>query len=184
MNAVVPNYITQLWNTYRMPAHIRRHSIIVAHLAQYLAEGLQRAGETIDVDFARDGGLIHDIGKIVALHEEREPEHHQIGYEILIKEGYDDLAHVARAHMLEKLISHDKKFTRIEEKIVNYSDKCVAHDTVVSLEERLDCLKKRYPGIDKLIDEVYPEYKEFQTMLFNKIGITQLPYETLNIYKK
>ena len=178
----VPNYITKLWDTYRMPDNIRRHSVVVSSVASFFARELRSAGEEVDLELTRDGGLLHDIGKIVGIHEDREQDHHILGQEILEQEGYAELGQVVLAHMLSAI--HDPEmWNSWEKKLVNFSDKIVVNDHVVGLKKRFAYLLKKYPTIISKLEPVEPDYTEFQNAVFKRIDIRELDYDAFQLPK-
>ena len=52
-----------LWDKYAMLPNIRRHSLLVAHVATVLAQRAADMGFAVRVPEVRAGGLLHDIAK-------------------------------------------------------------------------------------------------------------------------
>jgi ribonuclease Y len=76
--------------------NVLQHSIEVAHLSALIASELGA-----NVNIAKKGGLLHDIGK--AVDHEVEGTHPEIGYNILKKFGLpEEVARVAKEHHLDQ----------------------------------------------------------------------------------
>lgn len=56
--------------------------------------------------------------------------------------GYPEVGSIIRQHVLLDFYKTDSPVS--EQEIVNYSDKRVLHDTIVSLDERLEYIHQRY----------------------------------------
>jgi putative nucleotidyltransferase with HDIG domain len=123
------------------PENIMRHVKKVREVAVYLAERLKEAGEDIDVLAVDRGALLHDIDKWACLNDDQ-LEHGAVAEEILTDKGYPYLGFLARQHRSDLNLDG---YGTWEEKIVSYADKRVLQDSVVSLEERYDYVRKRYP---------------------------------------
>ncbi len=128
-----------------MPANIRRHSLLVARVALVLARGLVDAGLTIDISLVEAASLLHDIGKATSL--ETKQDHAELGAAILIELGHNELAPIVRDHIGIKAFDEEQPLT--ESLVVNYADKRVKHDAVVSLEDRFSDLGGRYARSDE-----------------------------------
>ena len=124
-----------------MRANIRRHSLIVARVAVTLGEALNRKGYHLNLRLIAAGALLHDIAKTQSLEEGG--DHVEIGQRMVLKMGYPHVAWVVGSH-----VDSGPDITRTidEATVVNYSDKRVQHDRVVSLEERIKDLVARYGG--------------------------------------
>ncbi|HCE87249.1 MAG: hypothetical protein A3C00_02055 [Candidatus Jacksonbacteria bacterium RIFCSPHIGHO2_02_FULL_44_25] len=148
-----------LWDKYKMPENIRAHTLSVARFADAVAAHLVAQGIAVDKELVNRGALLHDIAKLRGIQGGKDVHHTDEGAAILGEEGWGGrLAEVVRHHGLEEF-SFDLP---IEDQIVNYADRRVVHDRIVSLEERLADLSKRYPGALKIIDEKRPLYVEFE----------------------
>jgi putative nucleotidyltransferase with HDIG domain len=148
-----------LWDKYKMPENIRTHTRAVARVADKVAAVIAAQGVAIDLDLVNRGALLHDIAKLKGIQGGSEVRHTVEGGKIIEQEGLGRrLAEVVRNHGLEEF-SFDLP---IEDQIVNYADRRVVHDTIVSLEERLADLKARYLGAREIIEQKRPLYEEFE----------------------
>jgi hypothetical protein len=84
--------------------------------------------------------LLHDLAKTECL-STRE-DHAQQGYELLKKMGYDRIGQVVAQHI--RIWKEGNPSCVSVEEVVNYADKRVCHDRIVSLETRFQDLKDRY----------------------------------------
>lgn len=124
-----------------VPEHIRRHSEEVARVALGLADALCRyAGESLDPVLVGAGGLLHDIAKADCLQTRK--DHALEGGRVLRELGHDDIASLVERHVELGRWSIEGGVTEAE--LLNYADKRVRHEEVVSLAERFEDLIARY----------------------------------------
>ncbi len=159
-----------LMERHDMPAHIRRHSVVVARIATGLARTiLQLDVPTLDVDLVERGALLHDIGKARALVDGG--NHALIGAKLVEDAGYPEIASIVREHVA--LEHFDVASPVTESTLVNYADKRVMHDRVVSLEGRFDDLVVRYAKKEKhlrRLREMCDVYRSYEEALFERLG--------------
>jgi putative nucleotidyltransferase with HDIG domain len=125
---------------YRMMAHIRDHSVVVAAVARVISQGLKEAGIEISAKKAVAGALLHDIGKTASFTSGQ--DHSEIGRRICLDNGLEEIANIVGEHVSLKTYDFIKNYS--EKEIVYYADKRVNHDEIVSLEERLAYILERY----------------------------------------
>ena len=90
-----------------------------------------------------------------------------MGEEIAEKENLgNDIAEIIRKHYLPTF--NDE--CTIEELIVNYADKRVIHNDLVTLEERFDYIRKNYPGVLEEVKIYGKKYIDFE----NKYQLNQI----------
>lgn len=132
-----------LMEHYRMPAHIREHSLLVARIAEVLARLLREQGWPMQVELAVAGALLHDIAKVLCL--DGSCDHALLGREICREHGYSELGPLVAEHVILR-----QGFTGLcrERELVYYADKRVCHQAVVSLEQRRDDIIRRYAAND------------------------------------
>jgi len=158
----------ELLKEYKVPQNIIDHSITVTKIAVFLAKKLKQKGIDVNVDLVEKASLLHDIDKIPSLKDLT--NHGEIGREILVKKGLNDIADVTAVHIAESL--EDGKVDTWEKKLVNYADKRVKHNSIVTIDERYDDLIQRYHHVSeqgfnkmrKLIKDV--EKQIFQNLDF------------------
>ncbi|MDF1614006.1 HD domain-containing protein [Desulfurivibrio dismutans] len=134
----------RLMDQYRMPPHIRAHSLLVARVAECLARALVARGEPIRVELVVAGALLHDLAKVLCL--DGDCSHAELGAELCREHGYEELVPLVMEHVHLR----DGFTGRCgEREIVFYADKRVNHDRLVSLEERRNDVIRRYAPRDK-----------------------------------
>ena len=174
----------QMMDKYLMPSHIRAHSILVARIAMLLASKLDAQGIKISIDKSVSGAMMHDIAKFSCLHSQE--NHCKKGKEICVQEGFTEIADIVNEHVVLRNPIVENEFN--EKEIVNYADKRVLHDQVVSLQTRMDDIKLRYlpkcPHIDEaMFHHHYDICLTVEKKLFAKLNFLpqDLPEHLTNI---
>jgi len=179
----------QLHDEFCTPTHVRAHCLQVARISELLAQKLMQNGEKVDPELAWIGGMIHDFVRVVdfdpfdptmgtpedqvvwqALRQKYKGKHHgDAGGEILKERGEELLAKILERHKF-RVIGTPEGPQTWEEKLVYYADKRVAHDQIVSFEERFTEASKRHkrPPNPRKITNV----KALEKEIFSKIDIT------------
>jgi putative nucleotidyltransferase with HDIG domain len=145
----------RLMEQYDMLPNIRRHSLVVARIAELLAASLQiNADNRPDRNLCISGALLHDIAKTPCL--DGSCDHARTGAEICLQHGYPEIARIVEEHVILQEYDPDRNqnglFTPRE--IVYYADKRVRHDEIVSLNERLDYIIEHYGKNDSRLQEL------------------------------
>ena len=130
----------RLMDQFGMLENIISHSMEVAKVALFLAAELNIKGQRIDYALVEASSLLHDITKTECL-KTRE-DHAVTGAQLLKKMGYERVGEVVAEHI--QLSTRKDPLWVSEEELVNYADKRVQHDRIVSLKERFSDLKARY----------------------------------------
>jgi uncharacterized protein len=125
-----------------MPEKIRAHSLQVNGVAMFLARKIMDRGIPVDPGLVDSASLLHDIDKHILLSKGTQKGHGELGAEMLIEMGFQELAPAVRRHVLCNIL-HDAPGSW-EEKIVHYADMRVVKDRVVPLEQRLEYIRNRY----------------------------------------
>ncbi|PLX41722.1 MAG: metal-dependent phosphohydrolase [Deltaproteobacteria bacterium] len=128
----------------KMPPHIIEHSAQVTKIAVFLAEALASSGVPVDTRLVEAGALLHDISKMESI--DNGGNHAALGAELLKSRGYPALSPLVERHVDLGEWSEDAPVDEAE--IINYADKRVRHDEIVSLGERFDDLIARYGKTD------------------------------------
>lgn len=140
----------RLMSQYGMPDHIINHSLEVAKIALFLAIELNKHGQRIDLALVEASSLLHDLTKTECF--KTKEDHARTGSQLLKERGYERVGEVVAAHIqLSKEIDPSRVS---EEEVVNYADKRVQHDRIVSLEERFKDLKARYGKGQRAIEKM------------------------------
>jgi uncharacterized protein len=160
-----------------MLPNIVAHSLQVCRIAAYLAESLEKRGIMINHELVRASALLHDITKTRSLTTGE--THAHTGAELVDKMGYPEVAYIISHHVIldENFVSDQP--TEVE--VVNYSDKRVLHDRIVSLRERMDYIIVRYaknPGDRERIMASWLRVSDLEKKLFHFLPFSP---EDLNI---
>jgi uncharacterized protein len=158
-----------LMEKYRMLDNIRDHSIVVAEIVRTISNGLVASGVQLSVDKAVAGALLHDIAKTQCL--QTGGDHAALGREICLQHQLDEIADVVAEHIWLKSYSLDGSYS--EKEIVYYADKRVLHTAVVSLDDRMDDIIRRYGRRDsrltQLVQMNFTICKGIEGKLFGKL---------------
>jgi len=146
----------RLMDAYGMLENIVAHSLEVARVALFLSTELNKKGQKLDLGLVEAASLLHDLTKTECL--QTKEDHAQTGSQLLKGMGYERIGDVVAQHIW--LCKEVDPSSVSEEEIVNYADKRVMHDRIVSLEERFSDLKKRYGRIERSRDYLERLQKE------------------------
>ena len=139
----------ELMAKYCMLPNIIAHSRQVMRVALMITDNLKN-GVSINRDLVMGAALLHDITKTRSL-ETREP-HDQSGGELLRKLGFSRIGEIVEQHVI--LLDFDPKGRLEEREIINYADKRVMHDRIVSLAERVQDLIQRYGATEEIKNRI------------------------------
>lgn len=158
-----------LMEQYGMLDNIKAHSIMVKKIASLIGLGLKDAGIEISLEKLAAGALLHDIGKTLCLNTG--DDHEAKGREICLQHHLEEIADIVGEHVRLKAYHLDSPIS--EKEIVYYADKRVNDDRVVSLEERLRYLIRRYAKnmeqISQRIRENFQLCKAVEKKLFAEL---------------
>ena len=156
MNMLAKEDCFRLMCEMQMPEHIAAHSIQVCRVAVCLAEHLQSKDISLDVQLVQAAALLHDITKNRSF--ETAENHALTGGQQLTDLGYPEIGSLVRQHVRLDDYSSPNRLSEVG--IINYADKRVLHDRIVSLNERMRYIEKRY-GTE-------PEHKVRIRLLWDK----------------
>lgn len=150
-----------------------QHCKAVSKLAVELARKLRNKGISVDVELARIGGLLHDIGRS----KTHKIDHAVVGAEIIRSFGLPTaVVHIVERH-IGSGIPADEAVTlglpnrnfvpeTLEEKIISYADKLIEGNHAISFDEALkkfaEDLGESHAAVDR--------FKKAHSELFQKIG--------------
>ena len=135
-----------------MPPHIIRHSKTVRLAAVCVAALLKKAGFRIDRRLVDRAALLHDICKAESLL--KGGDHALMGRRLMEKLGYPRIGEIVGQHIrLESLEVN-------EAMVVNYADKRIMHDRVVSLQKRFIDLMDRYGKNEQSMQRILKHYED------------------------
>ena len=167
---------------YEMLDNIRDHSFMVARVAKTLVEGLVRNNtfSPPDTHEVIAGALLHDIAKTRCLSNNA---HHAREGQLICEElGYPHIGEIVLEHVVLKAFN-EKLYKNGEfgaKELVYYADKRVRHDQVVSLQDRLDYIIKRY-GAGDLTKEEHIRRNFSVTLQFERLLFLHLSFEPENL---
>ncbi len=161
----------RLMGEYGMLENIVSHSLAVTKVALFLSVELNKKGQNIDLRLVEAASLLHDVTKTECL--KTKEDHALTGSQLLKRIGYERVGEIVARHIW--LGEESDPSSVCEEEIVNYADKRVMHDRIVSLRERFKDLKERYGKhgraedyMDHLQDETFGiENKIFRILQTN-----------------
>jgi HD superfamily phosphodiesterase len=183
---------------HHLPDNIRNHSEKVCRVAKLIGDKYKEKGYQIDLENLISAALLHDLFRIADISEKdyeklranaeqydqvtwdsirnryKGKSHSQAAYEFLTNKGEDKIALMVKKHYFAALNSENDKPVTLEEKILNYADKRVAHGKIVSLPERFSEGQKRHnpeKNNMKEIEKLYDAYYALEKELLDPIGL-------------
>ena len=165
------NECLQILGSMDMPPHIQDHSRLVCRVALALADGLVAAGFQINRELVMASALLHDITKPRSF--DTGENHAQTGGEYLAAMGCPEVGSIIRQHVvLDHYFAADYPD---EAEVVNYADKRVLHDRIVSLDDRMQYILQRYaktPERQQLLQQVWEKTRTLEQRLFAYLTFT------------
>ncbi len=134
-----------LMQKMQMMDHIKAHSIQVCRVATALVVPLTDHPAPPDLNLVQAAALLHDITKTRSF--ETGEKHATSGANLLETLGYPEVGRIIGQHV--QLDAYFSAAFPTEAEILNYADKRVLHEKVVSLKERMDYIEKRYGKTDE-----------------------------------
>jgi uncharacterized protein len=161
-----------------MMDHIVSHSLLVCQVAMFLADHLNLQDIFLNRDAIQASALLHDITKTRSF--KTKENHAQTGEQLLHELDYPEIGDIIGQHVI--LNAYADTDPPKEAEIVNYADKRVLHDRVVSLKDRMAYVLKKYgkqsishERILRLWEESeYLEKKIFATLPFSPDDLNRL----------
>jgi putative nucleotidyltransferase with HDIG domain len=155
----------------KMLDHIVAHSLQVCRVAVHLVDQLAAGQTRVNRDLVQASALLHDITKTRSF-KTRE-NHAFTGAQLLSSLGYAEVGAIVGQHV--KLNQYFKSDTPTEAEIVNYADKRVLHDRVVSLDKRMRYIQEKYgkkPEQQQRIQMLWQKTEVLEDRLFNGLSIS------------
>lgn len=129
----------ELMARYNMLPNIVQHSMQVMRVSLAITDHLKE-GISVNRDRVIAAALLHDITKTRSI---KTKEKHAASGGILLRElGFPGIANIVEEHVTIRNLNLEG--TIEEKEIVYYADKRVMHDKIVTLEERMHDLMRRY----------------------------------------
>lgn len=155
-----------------MQEQIVRHSKQVCQVALLLTRGLNSASHVfINQDLVQAAALLHDITKTRSLVTGE--NHPRTAEKFLAMLGYPEVGLIVAQHV--QLNSYFESDTPSAAEIVNYSDKRVLNDAIVSLEHRMAYILKRYaktPQDAQRIECLLELSRQVEARIFKHLSFT------------
>ena len=149
-----------------MMDHIVDHSEQVCRVAVYLADKLNHKGIDLNLELIRASALLHDITKTRSFRTKE--NHAETGGKFLQERGFIEVGHVIAQHV--KLDTYVASNSPVGAEIVNYADKRVLHDQIVSLKDRMAYILERYAdgmGSRERILGLWAKSKDLEKRIFS-----------------
>jgi putative nucleotidyltransferase with HDIG domain len=124
----------------RMLDNIVTHSFKVCQVATFLVDRMVVPGGSLSREMVQASALLHDITKTRSF--ETKENHARTGEQLLADMGYPEVGRIVGQHV--RLDAYFGSENPTEAEIVNYADKRVLHDTIVSLKDRMIYILKKY----------------------------------------
>lgn len=147
------------------------HSIRVCQVATLLTDSLIISGHNLDRKLIRVAALLHDITKTRSL--KTSENHAYSGADYLRELGYHEVGDIVGQHV--KLSAFDPTGRPSAAEVVNYADKRVMHDKVVSLVERMAYIIERYQCSGELGNYRLEKMQQATQAIENKL-FTKMPF--------
>ena len=170
MNIPTTEECYRLIQRMNMMEHIVAHSLLVCRVALLLTDRLQDRGIPLNRKLIRAGALLHDITKTRSI--QTGEMHTETGAEVLIEEGYPEVADLVRQHVRLDVDSDTGPPTEAE--VVNYADKRVLHDRVARMSDRLGYIMERYgttPEYRARIRKTWRRAEKLEEKIFRYLDI-------------
>lgn len=140
----------QLLEQHGVPPHIRRHSEQVERVAGLLGRAAVAAGgAALDLEVLRAAAHLHDIAKMPCIESHR--DHALEGARLLAGLGLGEIAELVGRHV--RLGPWDPAGPVTGAELLNYSDKRVQHEAIVSLTMRFEDLLIRYGRGNAVVEQ-------------------------------
>jgi putative nucleotidyltransferase with HDIG domain len=155
----------------KMMDHIVVHSMQVCRVATLLTENLIDKGLQLHFDLIQAAALLHDITKTRSF--KTEENHALTGGQYLAELGCAEVGNLVRQHVT--LDEYPETVRLGEAEVINYADKRVLHEDVVSLDKRLDYILEKYAKIPVHRERIYrlwEKTKEIEDKIFGILSFS------------
>jgi len=149
-----------------MMEHIMAHSQQVCRVSLLLADHLDHSG--LNRELIRAAALLHDITKTKSF--QTLEDHAETGARLVADLGYPEVGRIIGQHV--RLESYFSSAVPSEAEVVNYADKRVLHDRIVSLDERMGYILEKYgrvPERKRNILLLWEKTKKMEERLFERL---------------
>ncbi len=179
----LPDYTTCLnWLLARStPYNILDHVQLVAAVAYQLAAWLAQKGVSVDPVITQRGAMLHDLAKIDSIQRNQERgdsgDHARLAHDLLIQRGQPILAEIADRHMPYQDPVDPRRPLTWEQKLVHFADKLSEGAQLVTIADRIQALKARYPQFSEALGGSWPNLLLLQEEI---CGLLRMTPEELN----
>lgn len=160
----------KLWEKYQLPERKRRHVELVARVAGFFAQQIDKVTkQQINKPLLQAGACLHDIDKnVIKLPGEKHPD---AGVRILREEGMGEVAALVKTHPLHAILDPAIAPKTIEQKLLFLSDKMVKQE-VIGVDARFKLWNDEHLPNDQqnILDAAYPKVKELEKEVFDLIA--------------
>jgi putative nucleotidyltransferase with HDIG domain len=161
----------QLICQMEMLDHIVGHSLQVCRVATNLVDYLTDPCPNLNRDLVQAAALLHDITKTRSF---KTNENHALtGARFLSERGYPEVGSIVRQHV--QLDAYFVSTNPTEAEIVNYADKRVLHEEVVTLKERKNYIIKKYAKNQEHLERIgglWKKTKQLEDKFFNCLSFS------------
>lgn len=171
MNTPSKKECDHLFRDTGMLAHIIDHSRQVCRVATFLAVQLQNAKVSLNGELIAAAAMLHDITKTRSF--DTGEDHTQTGEELLARLGYNEVGKIVGQHVA--LDTYFLSETPDEAEIVNYSDKRVLHDRIVSMDERMQYILEKYcqtPDYQSRLRDLWKVSRKMEKRIFSYLSFS------------
>jgi len=139
----------ELMAKHSMLPNIVLHSRQVMRVSIAITDNL-KDGLSINRDIVIAAAMLHDITKTRSL--ETKERHAASGGALLRELGFGRIAGIVEQHVILSNLNLKGRLEEVE--IVYYADKRVMHDKIVTLDERVHDLIRRYATTEEIRDQI------------------------------
>ena len=154
-----------------MMDHIVSHSILVCQVATLLVEHLYLQNIYLNREVIQASALLHDITKTRSF--KTKENHAQTGEQLLHDLNYPEIGDIIGQHVVLDVYRFSEPTNEAE--IVNYADKRVLHDRVVSLKDRMTYVLKKYGKKSvhhKRIFKLWEDSEQLEKKIFTALSFS------------
>lgn len=127
----------QILRDFDTPPHVVRHCEAVCDVAMKVGKELNKYGFDFDLDLVQAAGLVHDVARV-------EDKHWDVGADLMLSKGYQDVADIVRVHMYYPAFSDIDDATETD--LVCLGDRTVLEDQYVGLTDRIEYIIGKIRG--------------------------------------
>ena len=170
MNIPTPEKCYRLQKEMGMLDNIVVHCQQVCRVALTIVSNADGIESDMDLGLIVAAALLHDITKTRSF--KTKEDHAQTGEQFLVECGYPEVGRIVGQHV--HLTDYENNGPPNAAEIINYADKRVLHDRVVSLDRRMQYIVDRY-GTDskrkKRIQSLWQQSRGLEVRIFRNIDL-------------